>query len=84
MGDDDVLAFDINNFRDSLFVVDDSDFGKHAKAVFEVLNLISAVGREYNISLIFITHFNSRLNATKEHTESLMLLQNFSFSNNQV
>lgn len=67
--EDEILAFDINQYHDSLFVVDDSDFGKNAKAVFEILNIISSVGREYNISLIFITHFNSRLNVTKVYTE---------------
>lgn len=67
--DEEIFAFRLEDYRNSLIVVDDSDFGKNAKAVFEVLNLASSVGREYGISLIFITHYNSRLNATKVYNE---------------
>lgn len=69
LNENDIMDFDINNFSNCLFLIDDSDFGKVAKKVFEVLNLISTVGREYNISLIFITHFNSRLNASLVYKE---------------
>lgn len=69
LNDEDIQAFDINDYKNSLILVDDSDFGKDAKSVFEILNIVSSVGREYNISLIFITHYNSRLNVTKVYTE---------------
>lgn len=69
LNDDDIMTFDINDYANSLIVVDDSDFGKHSKAVFEILNSVSTVGREYNISLIFITHFNSRLNMSRVYSE---------------
>lgn len=78
---EEIADFDINNYHDCLFLVDDSDFGKGAKAVFELLNLISTVGREYKISIIFVTHFNSRLNATLIYREFHMYI---TFHNNLV
>lgn len=67
--DEEINEFDINNYSDSIFLFDDSDFGKNSKKVFDILNLVSTVGREYRTSFIFITHFNSRLNATKAYSE---------------
>ena len=65
----DIENFYIKNYEDCLFLFDDSDFGKNSKKVFEMLNLISTVGREYRIGYIFISHYNSRLTATKAYTE---------------
>jgi hypothetical protein len=67
--DEDIAEFDIKNFSDCIFLIDDSDYGKNAKKVFEVLNQISTVGRESGVSYIFVTHFNSRLNATSAYKE---------------
>lgn len=67
--DDDINNFKLVNYKNSLILFDDSDFGDNVKAVMKMINLVSTVGREYNISWIFITHYNSRLNQTKAYTE---------------
>lgn len=67
--DEDIIKFKLDNYRNTLFLIDDSDFGDNVKYVMKLLNLVSTVGREYNISWIFITHYNSRLNQTKAYTE---------------
>ena len=67
--DEDMAEFDINNFQNCIFLIDDSDYGKNSKKVFELLNQVSTVGREYGVGYIFVTHFNSRLNATSVYKE---------------
>lgn len=67
--DEEVTSFKLEKYKNSLFLIDDSDFGDNVRSVMKLLNLISTVGREYNISWIFITHYNSRLNQTKAYTE---------------
>lgn len=97
LGAEEIEVFDINEYSDCLFIIDDSDFGKQKKKVMEVLNLISTVGREYRISWIFISHNNSKLNETnafKEFqiyityqnnlTNNRMLHQNMGFTNQQI
>lgn len=69
LGKEEIEEFIIDDYENCIFLVDDSDFGKDSKKVFELLNLVSTVGREYGISYIFVTHFNSRLNATSAYKE---------------
>ena len=69
LSDDEINNFNLEGYKNSLFLIDDSDFGKNVKSVMELFNLVSSVGREYNISWIFITHFNSRLNVSKAYSE---------------
>lgn len=66
---EEIEEFVIDDYENCIFLIDDSDFGKESKKVFELLNLVSTVGREYGISYIFVTHFNSRLNATSTYKE---------------
>jgi hypothetical protein len=84
--DDEIINdFQIDAFSNSLFLIDDSDFGNNYKAVMSLLNLISTVGREYNISWIFITHFNSRLNQTLAYKESkVYITYNDNLNNNRM
>lgn len=85
MGDDLINNFNIEDYKDSIFLIDDSDFGKNVNAVMEMLNLISTVGREYNISWIFVTHYNSRLNKTKAYTEyKVYITFNDNLNNNRM
>lgn len=69
MDSEEIEEFVIDDYSDCLFIIDDSDFGKEKKMVMEMLNLIATVGREYRISFIFITHFNSRLNESQVYKE---------------
>lgn len=97
LNSEDMEMFNINDYSNCLFVIDDSDFGKEKKKVMEILNLVSTVGREYSISWIFISHNNSKINETnafKEFqlyityqnnlTNNRMLYQNMGFTNNQI
>jgi hypothetical protein len=69
MTNEEIMNFDLNDYSNCIFLVDDADFGKVSKAVFELLNQVSTVGREQGVSLIFISHFNSRLTQSKVYTE---------------
>ena len=97
LGPTEIKEFNINDYKECLFIIDDSDYGKNAKEVFELLNLISTVGREYLISWIFITHINSRLNITNAYKEfsvyisyydnlvnNRMLEQNMGFTKKEI
>jgi len=95
---EDLQNFDINDYVESMFLVDDSDSGKDSKLAMSVLNSLSMVGREYNISYIFISHYNSRLDKTKAFSEfqtyvayydnitenNLMLKNQLAFSNKEI
>ena len=67
--DEEINEFDIGDFSDCIFLVDDSDFGKNANKVFELLNQVASVGRESGVGYIFVSHFNSRLNKTTAYKE---------------
>jgi hypothetical protein len=85
LNDEMINDFQIDAFSNSLFLIDDSDFGTNYKAVMSLLNLISTVGREYNISWIFITHFNSRLNQTLAYKEAkAYITYNDNLNNNRM
>jgi hypothetical protein len=97
LSSEEIESFDINDYSDCLFLIDDSDFGKGKKQVMELLNLISTVGREQRISWIFISHNNSKINETnafKEFqiyityqnnlTNNRMLYQNMGFTTKQI
>ena len=95
---EDLQEFDINDYPNSMFLVDDSDSGKDSKLAMSILNSLSMVGREYNISYIFISHYNSRLDKTKAFSEfqtyityydnitenNLMLKNQLGFTNKQI
>ena len=85
LNDEMINDFQIDAFANCLFLIDDSDFGTNFKSVMALLNLISTVGREYNISWIFITHFNSRLNQTLAYKEAkIYITYNDNLNNNRM
>jgi ABC-type dipeptide/oligopeptide/nickel transport system ATPase subunit len=57
--------------KDCLFIIDDCD---KQKEVYRVLNLLGEHGRESGINLIFITHYNSRVNDSSIYKECLMYI----------
>lgn len=71
---DDIKKFDINEFSNSLFIIDDVDDGDIHKFAMNVVNSIANLGREYSVSCIYITHNNSKLNETRMSKECHMYI----------
>lgn len=94
---DDIENFDILNYKNSMVVVDDCDYGKNTKKMYNILNNIATLGREMGISFIFITHINSKLSVGSIYKEfkvyityqdniinNRMLFQNMAFDKKDI
>ena len=71
-------------FGDCLFIFDDVD---DIKDCYRVIDIIACVGREYGISLIWITHDNSKLNKCrcfKELQYYITFKSNFNINNRML
>lgn len=76
---------DIDKFEDSLLVLDDNDFSDDVKKIMKILNKAVEIGRKKGISIIFITHINSKLNASPIYREFNMYTTFFSnLDNNRM
>ena len=99
LDDEAIQNFDIANYHNSLIVVDDCDYGKNTKKMYNILNNVATLGREKGISVsfIFITHINSNLSAGAIYKEfkvyitfqdnlvnNRMLFQNMGFDKKDI
>ena len=67
---------------DSLWIIDDCD---NQKEVYRVLNLLGEHGRERGINIIFITHYNSRVNDSSIYKEcNIYITFHNNISNNRM
>jgi len=55
---------EITNFKECLILFDDNDFSSDVKKVMNIVNKAVEVGRKLGLSIIFITHINSKLNTS--------------------
>lgn len=69
LGIDEIIDFDISDYKNTLFIIDDVDDGEIHKPALNVVNQICRLGREYGTSLTYITHNNSKLNETAASKE---------------
>jgi len=56
--------FKAENFQNSLILIDDCDYSKNKKLILNLMNDLVERGRKFNVSVIFISHLNSRLDQT--------------------
>lgn len=94
---EEIKDFDILNYKDTLLIVDDCDYGVETKQIFNILNNVSTVGREMQSSFIFISHIDSALQKGSIYKEyknyitfqdnmvhNRQLFQNMGFTNDDV
>lgn len=70
LSDDEIASFNIENHENSLFIIDDFDFGDNTKDVYKLINNVSTLGRELQVSFINITHIDSNLGQNKAYKEA--------------
>lgn len=94
---EEIENFELLNYTNSLFVIDDCDYSTDIKKIYNILNNIAILGREMGISFAFVTHINSNLSAGAIYKEfrvyytysdnlinNRMLFQNMGFSNKEI
>lgn len=69
LNNDTIDENEILNLGKSLMVFDDNDFSENLKKIMKILNQAVEIGRKLEISIIFITHINSRLNMSPIYRE---------------
>lgn len=74
MTEEEIKEFDLDNYKNSLFIIDDADFGDNNKYVYKLCNQVSTIGRDLGISFILISHINSNLTQNKAYQEADMYL----------
>lgn len=67
-------SFKCEEYRDSLFIIDDCDNSKHSKLIFAIINDIVERGRKFGISLIFITHLKSKMQSSPIYSDCTMYI----------
>lgn len=61
--------YNLNNYRNSLFVFDDNDTNMKDNGTCTLINKITECGRSYNINIIFISHIHSAKQKTMIYGE---------------
>lgn len=61
--------YKIEDFRDSLIVVDDTDFHPDHKKIMKFMNTVVECGRKFGISLIYSSHIHSKLSESPIYKE---------------
>lgn len=73
---DSLEDFKIENYKNSLFFVDDIDYSPNHKQCMSVINKITETGRKFGVSLIFASHINTKGNESCIYKELTLYFTN--------
>ncbi len=66
---DGIEELKIEDYKKTLWIMDDIDFHPNNKNIYKWLNKITELGRKFEVSLFFATHIHSKLNASPIYRE---------------